>query len=279
MKKSVWIILLLALGLVGLLYSLPKVVVNSKSGGGADSRITTADQPKPAVVGDTADGHASSTLTSEQTKQISELRQRYLEETTPEQRYRAAVALSNAFSGFQKFDSAAYYAGVAAEITPSVESWLRAGDRYYEAFGFVMEEAKSSEFGEKTRSFYQKALKENPTLLTAKANMAMTYVNTPSPMQGIMMLREVLDADPTNELALFNLGILSMRSNQYSKAVDRFKQILVNNPANTKAQFYLAVSLVELGKSEEARKVLTEVKQKEKDPTIQQAIAELEQRL
>ena len=276
MKKSFWIILVLAFGLVGLLYSLPKVVVNSKSEGVA---AEAADQPKEAASADSAEKHSSSTLTPEQTKQISELRQRFLGETKPEQRYQAAVALSDAFSSFQKFDSAAYYAGTAAEIAPSVESWLRAGDRYYEAFGFVMEEAKSSEFGEKTRSFYQKALKENPTLLAAKANMAMTYVNTPSPMQGIMMLREVLDADPTNELALFNLGILSMRSNQYSKAVDRFKQILVNNPANTKAQFYLAVSLVELGKSEEARKVLTEVKQKEKDPTIQQAIAELEQRL
>ena len=109
--------------------------------------------------------------------------------------------------------------------------------------------------------------------------MAMTYVNTPSPMQGIMLLREVLDADPTNELALFNLGILSMRSNQYTKAVERFQQILSSHPQNTKAQFYLGVRLVELGRTEEAVKVLADVKQKEKDPVIQQAISELEKRI
>ena len=73
--------------------------------------------------------------------------------------------------------------------------------------------------------------------------------------------------------------ILSMRSNHYSKAVERFQQIILNNPSNTKAQFYLGVSLVELGRNDEARKVLAEVKKKETDPVIQQAIGELEQRL
>jgi cytochrome c-type biogenesis protein CcmH/NrfG len=93
------------------------------------------------------------------------------------------------------------------------------------------------------------------------------------------MLREVLDTDPTNELALFNLGILSMRSNQYTKAADRFRQILTNNPANTKAKFYLGLTQAELGNKEEARKILAEVKKEEKDPVIQQAINELQAKL
>ena len=156
---------------------------------------------------------------------------------------------------------------------------MRAGDRYYEAYGFAVDEQKAKNLGIKTREYYQKAIDQNPGLLTAKANMAMTYVNTENPMQGILMLREVIDADPTNELALFNLGILSMRSNQYSKAADRFRQILTNNPKNTKAKFYLGLSLVELGDKEQASKVLSEVKKEEKDPVIQQAIGELEGRL
>jgi Flp pilus assembly protein TadD len=113
----------------------------------------------------------------------------------------------------------------------------------------------------------------------AKANMAMTYLNTENPMQGIMMLREILEEDPTNEVALFNMGILSMRSNQYPKAVERFQQIVINNPKNTKARFYLGVSLLETGKKDEARKELQLVKKEESDPAILQAIAELEERL
>ncbi len=57
------------------------------------------------------------------------------------------------------------------------------------------------------------------------------------------------------------------------------RQILTNNPANTKAKFYLGLTLVELGNKEEARKVLAEVKKEEKDPVIQQAIGELGSRL
>jgi len=189
------------------------------------------------------------------------------------------LKLSNKFLELQKFDSAAFYAEKVALLSPSVENLVRTGDRYYEAYGFAVDDQKVKNLGAKTREYYQKALDQNPGLLAAKANMAMTFVNTENPMQGILMLREVIDTDPTNELALFNLGILSMRSNQYSKAADRFKQILTNNPSNTKAKFYLGLTLVELGNKEEARKILAEVKKEEKDPVIQQAISELEGRL
>jgi Tfp pilus assembly protein PilF len=69
--------------------------------------------------------------------------------------------------------------------------------------------------------------------------MAMTYVSTSTPMQGILMLREVIAKEPEFEPALFNLGILSIRSNQFGKAVERFKQILKINPANSKAALNL----------------------------------------
>ena len=179
MKKSLWIVIFLALGLVGVLYSLPKVVVNSKT----EETVANRSTPSPDSPVDAASGsnHTAASLTPEQTSRIERLRATYLAQEDPAQRYQAAVALSDAFGGFQRFDSAAFYAGLAADLMPSTESWLRAGDRYYEAFGFVMDEGKSNEYGEKTRSFYQKALDTNPSLLAAKANMAMTYVNTASP--------------------------------------------------------------------------------------------------
>lgn len=273
------LVCVLAVTLVGTLYSLPKVVVNTKNQD-VDAGQSTAQAPENDARGDgaPADNHSAQPLAPEQLRQIEELRGAYTQ-AGPGERPEAAIKLSDAYSRLQRLDSAAYYAEQAALLIPSVENWLRTGDRYYEAYGFAVEETKAAQLGVKTRASYQKALDLNPELLAAKANMAMTYVNTASPMQGIMLLREVLDADPTNELALFNLGILSMRSNQYTKAVERFQQILINSPSNTKAQFYLGVCLVELGRNDEARKVLADVKKKEKDPVIQQAIGELEQRL
>ncbi len=275
----------LAVALVGTLYSLPKTVVNTKdldrgvaSAQKSDDHDGEDHDEAEHEGGEPAGAHAPTVLTADQRAKIDPLRTEYQQAAGGEQT-KMAISLSDAFGQYQMFDSAAFYAERAAVLTPNLENHLRAGDRYYSAYGFATEEKKASRLGEKTRTYYQKALDQNPELLTAKANMAMTYVNTPTPMSGIMMLREVLDADPTNELALFNLGILSMRSNQYTKAVDRFQQILQGHPNNTKAQFYLGVCLVELGRNDEAKKVLADVKKKETDPVIQQAIGELEQRI
>ena len=280
MKRKLVLVSILAIALVGTLYSLPKIVVNTKDQGVVSEQNTgqASEHEESSGTESATDSHSNSTLTAEQQQKIDPLRSAYLQ-AAPSEKAEAAIQLSDVFGQYQKFDSAAYYADQAARLSPKVENYLRAGDRYYEAYGFATDEEKAKKLGEKTRSYYQKALDQNPELLSAKANMAMTYVNTPSPMQGIMLLREVLEADPTNELALFNLGILSMRSNQYTKAVERFQQILLSHPQNTKAQFYLGVCLVELGRTEEAAKVLADVKQKEKDPVIQQAIDELEKRI
>jgi len=279
MKKSIILSCVLAFALVGTLFSLPKVVVNTK-GKEMDTEKTSETAPdKEAAKGETsANTHDGAAFSPEQQKVVDQLRSGFIQ-ATEKDKAAAGVKLSNKFLELQKFDSAAFYAEKVAILSPSVENLIRTGDRYYEAYGFAIDEQKAKNLGTKTREYYQKAIDLNPGLLAAKANMAMTYVNTGNPMQGILMLREVIETDPTNELALFNLGILSMRSNQYSKAADRFRQILTNNPANTKAKFYLGLTLVELGNKDEARKVLAEVKKEEKDPVIQQAIGELEGRL
>lgn len=282
MKKSILLSCVLAVALVGTLFSLPKVVVNNK-GKDVDQEKTASAAPASASsasapAASSPDSHDGAALSPDQQKIVDQLRSGF-NQAGDKDKVAAGIKLSDEFAKLQKFDSSAFYAEKVALLAPAVENLMRAGDRYYEAYGFAVDEQKAKNLGIKTREYYQKAIDQNPGLLTAKANMAMTYVNTENPMQGILMLREVIDADPTNELALFNLGILSMRSNQYSKAADRFRQILTNNPANTKAKFYLGLSLVELGDKEQASKVLSEVKKEEKDPVIQQAIGELEDRL
>jgi len=164
-------------------------------------------------------------------------------------------------------------------LAPTTSNLLRAGNGYYDAFGFAVDMQKASGLGEKAREYYQKVIEANPGVLEAKTKMAMTYVATPNPMQGIRLLREVLAEDPKNELALFNLGLLSMRSNQYDKAIERFKQIIGMNPDNMQAQYYLGVSYAESGKKEEARKILNLVKQREPDPAVQASVDEYLQKL
>ena len=287
MKVSTLLVIASTVALSAGLYSLPRVVVQNatkqlgNAPGGRSTNTPVADSLN--VVANTGekvktDVQHTEPLTPGQQKQAEGLQKQYAA-ATPTTRQAAAEKLITFYRSVNRFDSAAHYAGQLAQAAPSVEANLRAGDQYFEAYGFAVAEQKATYLGEQTRVFYQKALDENPNLLAAKANMAMTYVSTPTPMKGIAMLREVVQQDPTNELALFNLGLLSMRSGQYSKAIERFRQILVNDPTNRKAQFYLGVSLVETNQKAEARKVLADVKANEKDPQIQSAIKELEERV
>jgi len=127
--------------------------------------------------------------------------------------------------------------------------------------------------------FYGLVLKEKPNELNVKSNMAMTYVTTSTPMQGIILLREVIAQDPDNESALMNLGLLAMQSRQYEKATERFKQIISKHPANSEARLYLGISFVESGKNEEAIKEFNFLKLNEKDPVILQSVNQYLQKL
>lgn len=295
MNKFVLLAVLLATALTAGLYTLPKVVVRnenrqltqSSAGGRASQttgRATTDSLNATASIGpvdgsqpDRSEIHEKPVSATDQ-KRLEALRAAFLA-AGPAQKEAAGEKLITAFRELTRYDSAAHYADLLAVAQSTERNLLRAGDAYFEAYTFAVEEQKTARLGQKTRDFYQKVLAKNPNLLSAKANMAMTYVNTETPMQGIMLLREVLQQEPTNELALFNLGLLSMRSNQYGRAIERFRQILVNNPTSRKAQFYLGVSLAEAGQKEEARQVLAEVKKQEKDPQILAAVREYEDRL
>lgn len=277
MNKPVLLVVGLAALLTLGLYSLPKGVVQNADkqlkGDASGGRTTT--QAKQAE--QTATEHNAPLTTAQQQKRSVLLTT--FTQANDADKAKAASPLIDFFRSVSRFDSAAFYAGQVALRQPVEVNLLRAGDLYFEAYGFAVDEAKSADLGQKTRDFYQKALAQNPNLLLAKANMAMTYVNTQTPMQGIMLLREVLQQDPTNEVALFNLGLLSMRSGQYDRAIERFRQILAVNPDSRKAKFYLGVSLVEKGEKAEAQKVLAEVKTSEKDPQILAAVKELEERM
>ncbi|GAB3749530.1 tetratricopeptide repeat protein [Spirosoma pomorum] len=282
MNKYVLVVIMLAAVMTVGLYSLPRVVVRNenKQLGGRTTQTPTADSLSVAANTGTPDRSSmhEEAVTPEQQRKLESLRSAFLT-AIPAQKDAAGEKLISFFRDITRYDSAAHYAEVLATTQPSEANLLRAGDVYFEAYTFAVDAAKTATLGKKTRDFYQKAIDKNPNLLSAKANMAMTYVNTENPMQGIALLREVLQQDPTNELALFNLGLLSMQSNQYDRAIERFRQILVNNPASRKAQFYLGISLAEAGQRDEAKQVLAQVKKGEKDPQILAAIREYEDRL
>lgn len=280
MQKSFILIIVVALGTVGALYSLPKIVVSNEkktleqSSKEAQTPAANRDRPAKAEEHATDESHTAA-LTAEQQQVIDRLKGNYLKSTDNVTKIKASEQLSNQFSQYTRYDSAAYYAEQVATLAPSEVNLMKAGNLYYEAFTYSLQSDKTTKMGEKAREVFQKVLNQNPENLLAKTNMAMTYVSTQTPMQGITMLREVIAKEPDYEPALFSLGILSIRSNQFAKAVERFKQILKNNPSNSKAALNLGYCLAELDRKQEAQQILEKVLANAKDPQEKAAANEI----
>jgi tetratricopeptide (TPR) repeat protein len=220
------------------------------------------------------EGTHTTNLDAAQIAAVNDLRKAYVNSADKEKKTKFADSLAVLFRQASMFDSAAYYRESIAEFNPGLENWIKAGDSYYDAFGFATDAQKANQMGEKARNFYQKVIDKDPGQLDAKANLAMTYVASSNPMQGISLLREILQKEPGHERASFNMGLLSMQSGQYEKAIERFEQVRKNYPDNEQARFYLGISYAEAGHVAEAKDLLQEVKKTSKDPAVQATVEE-----
>ena len=81
---------------------------------------------------------------------------------------------------------------------------------------------------------------------------ALMLINSNNPMEGVFMLRKILEKEPENKEALFHLGILSIKSKQFTKAIERFNQLLIIDSLDKRAYLHLGISNFELGKTKEA---------------------------
>jgi tetratricopeptide (TPR) repeat protein len=140
-------------------------------------------------------------------------------------------SLGSRWDALQQPAIAAYYFEKHAQQDQEEKSWLNAAYRYFDAFQSTTDSAERSTFVQKAIGCYENVLKKNPGNLDAKTDLGLCYAEgTSNPMQGILLLREVVQQNPKHENAQYNLGILSMRSGQYEKAVERFQNVLSINP-------------------------------------------------
>ncbi|CAM3864825.1 tetratricopeptide repeat protein [Aquirufa aurantiipilula] len=281
MKKSYVIILVIGLGLTALIFQLPKGNVSnttSNAPAGGANRDAKGDEHQDEHTEESAtkseETHAAP-LTKAQQAAVAKLKSEFSQAKTEVSQSSVLDKLINTFVGANHYDSAAYYAGQFADQHPALNNLLRAGQLYFEAQTYALNPTKGKAMGEKARVYFEQVLSKDPSNLLVKTNLAMTYVDTPTPMKGITLLREVIEQEPTFVPALFNLGILSIKSNQFGKGQERFTQILKLEPTNYKAALNLGFCLAQLDKLDEAKKVLRMVLDKSKDPEETKAAQEL----
>lgn len=85
----------------------------------------------------------------------------------------------------------------------------------------------------------------------ARIDAAIEKVEGGAPMQGILELRAVADSFPDDPRPQYYLGMFSMQSGQYEKAVERFERVLALDPEASSVQLMLGEALIASGREPE----------------------------
>ena len=169
---------------------------------------------------------------------------------------------------------AAFYYQAVARKENKYDDWLNAGNRFNDSYKLTQDTAAQAFYTANAAEAFQNALKLKSESLEAKTGLGIAYVNGAGmPMQGISLLLEVVKQDPKNVSANLNLGLFSMKSGQYPKAVDRFKAVIAAKPG-FEAYFYFAETYKQLGKKTEAIAAYQKSKEMMPDPVFGQRIDE-----
>jgi tetratricopeptide (TPR) repeat protein len=265
MNRQQLILVMAAISLVLVLFSLPKVLLNKEekeleNSASFDKEQKAAPQKEHGIVSvSSGDRFKIETLK----KQLSEAD---LSKSKP-----LLDSLAIVYNRNGLYDSSAYHYERTFAKGNSISAFIAVGDASYKAYYFATSDENAASWALKTQEYYQKALALDSTLLDVKARMAMTYTKGKNPMKAVLTLRSVLEKDPENEQALLNIGLLSVQSGQFEKAVERFKKLLTVNNKNWLGMFYLGIAYNELGKKDLAKECFTQVKANEKEVQIKEA--------
>ncbi len=123
----------------------------------------------------------------------------------------------------------------------------------------------------RTPSGKQEEAAATATMDPAKARMseAIALVQGQEPMRGIMMLREIVQEDPANAEAHWHLGLFSIQSGQWDKALDRFKKVRdLDEVGFPDVWFYLGRTYATMDSTDQAIACFTKYKTLTQDTAI-----------
>jgi len=142
-----------------------------------------------------------------------------------------AQKLAQKWDDVEQLTPSALYLEVVAEAKPTATNWLASGNKFLKAFESTQDSLAQPALLQKANTSFTKALELDKENIDAKTGLGVTIVNgLGAPMQGIAMLLEVVAKDPKNLKANMNLGLFSIKSGQFDKAIPRFNTVIATAP-------------------------------------------------
>lgn len=148
----------------------------------------------------------------------------------------------------------AYYTAEAARLENSGKSLSFAARLFLDVLGSEEDGRVRHWEAEQAKDLFERSLKISPGNDSLKVGLGATilYGGLGSPMEGISLIRQVVEKDSTNAYAQLTLGEASLMSGQLDKAVERFKTVNHLQPDNLQAVLLLADTYERMTKKEDA---------------------------
>ena len=150
MLKTRIILLVVSVALIAALFLLPKVVVEN------DGSI--AEMPTDSSA--TANMEVHARTPAGVSASIKNLRAKFASGSKNEKNAIFADSLADLYATAGKFDSAAWFAEEAAKFFNTQESWIEAGDQYYQAYSFAVDRTRQAQFASHSCKQYQIAVSD-----------------------------------------------------------------------------------------------------------------------
>jgi tetratricopeptide (TPR) repeat protein len=284
MSKKQIVVIVVVVATMGYLYSLPvKGLIKPKATEGHVNTVGAATHPAVKVTVEVVSSMAKIAIGPALAAQINDLEGKLKNAEDDATKLALQKQLAKHWDDVNQPAPAAFYYQAIARKENTFGDWLIAGSHFNDAFKFTQDTATQPSYVVNAIECFKNATKQGPGNLDAKTGLGVAYVNQTSlgitdpdggsPMQGIMLLLDVVKQDPNNRNANLSLGMFAMKSGQYEKAVQRFKTVIAQKP-EVEPYFYLAESYKQLGMKTEAINAYQKCREMMPDSAFDQRIDE-----
>lgn len=282
MHKKQIVVVAIVFAIMGCLFFMPvKGLIKPKEEQGHANKPTVQSRPVTSVDVTMVSSAAKILIGPALSAQINDTEGQLSKAMDESARLALQKKLAKLWDDVNQPGPAAFYYQAVAEKENKFEDWVNAGSHFNDAYKRTQDTTAQPTFVVNAIASYKNAVKLNPADLDAKTGLGIAYVNQTSsgitdpdggsPMQGIMLLLDVVKQDPKNHNANLSLGLFAMKSGQYEKAVARFITVIAEK-AEAEPYFYLAESYKQLGERKEAIEAYEKCKEMMADPKFSQQI-------
>lgn len=187
---------------------------------------------------------AKATITPNQAQRLTALENSVTRGDVKEQQIHAFHEMARFWlDSARKFELYAYYTSEAAKLENSEKSLTFAARLFLDRLMMSGDPAMQTWLANNAKVLLENALKINPANDSSRIGLGSCFLFgniSSNPMEGINMIRQVVEKNPGNIYGQMMLALGGKKSGQYDKAIERFLLIVQKEPDNIEAVFHIA---------------------------------------